>query len=239
MEKTNEQLFKLYSSKWDNLNSELNRILEDGDSDIKPANPLLIHIDSEDDWEKADIRLMFFGQETNGWFGEWREESRPGRPGIADLQEVYDVFFNKNAGYGGQFWNGIKRFKKLLQEKYPEKKISWIWNNVVKTGKEDAKGLPPDYIYEVEREHFPVIKDELKITKPNLVLFLTGPNYDGIIKDNFGEIAYQAVTPYSARQISQVTIDNVPFAFRTYHPGYLYRNNIDGFFNAIIEQINF
>ena len=236
----NEQLLKLYSSKWDNLSSAINRIIEDEDLDIKPANPLLIHIDSEEDWKNADIRLMFFGQETNRWCGEWSDESNPGRPGMDYVQGIYDVFFNKEGcwSYGGQFWNGVSRFIKLLHEKYPDKKISLIWNNIVKIGKENDKGLPPDYIYEVEREHFSIIKDELEITKPNIVLFLTGPNYDNIIKDNLGQVEFLAGTPYPERQISRIFIDEIPFAFRTYHPNYLWRNDIDDFFNAIINQIN-
>ena len=30
----------------------------------------------------------------------------------------------------------------------------------------------------------------------------------------------------------------VDFTFRTYHPNYLWRNDIDSYFNAIIKEIN-
>lgn len=114
-----------------------------------------------------------------------------------------------------------------------------IWNNIVKIGKFDDKGFPPDYIYEVEREHFSVIKDELKILKPTIVLFLTGPNYDSVIADNFGELTYSKLpTDYSEREIAKVNLTGVPFAFRTYHPNYLWRNDINSYFQTIIDKIN-
>lgn len=80
------------------------------------------------------------------------------------------------------------------------------WNNIVKIGKHGDKGFPPDYIYEIEREHFHVIPQELEILNPNVVLFLTGPNYDSIIKDNFGELKYEALPNSTERQLSRVTL---------------------------------
>ena len=136
-----------------------------------------------------------------------------------------------------QYWNGVRRFINLLQAKHPNKKIKLVWNNIVKIGKYDDKGFPPDYIYEVEREHFSIIKQELEIIKPNIVLFLTGPNYDSVIQDNFGTIEKQALAPFSERQISKVKLDNVDLAFRTYHPNYLWRNDIDSYFDTIINEI--
>ena len=126
-----------------------------------------------------------------------------------------------------------------MQKKFPDKKIRLTWNNIVKIGKHGAKGFPPDYIYEIEREHFHVIPQELEILNPNVVLFLTGPNYDSIIKDNFGELKYEALPNSTERQLSRVTLKNVPFAYRTYHPNYLWRNDIDDYFDTIIDDINF
>jgi hypothetical protein len=227
----NEQLLKLYSSKWRGLSAAITTILEDDILDIKPANPLLLYIKKEEDYKTADIRLMVFGQETNGWYDEG-----------ANMEAVrgnYDNFFNgeKCWGYGGQFWNGVSRFLSSLQSKYPDKRIRAIWNNIVKIGKQSEKGFPPDYIYEIEREFFHVIPDELQILKPNVVLFLTGPNYDSIIADNFGELKHEALTIFPERELSEVSLDGVDFAFRTYHPNYLWRKGIDKYFETIIENI--
>ena len=230
----NEALTNLYSSKWDNLTAGLKPIIEDSNLDIKPANPLLLYIDNEEEYKNADIRLMIYGQETNSWY-----EKENGT--IDDIQTLYDGFFNEGDcwKYGGQFWNGISRFLSSLQKKFPDKKIRLTWNNIVKIGKHGDKGFPPDYIYEIEREHFHVIPQELEILNPNVVLFLTGPNYDSIIKDNFGELKYEALPNSTQRQLSRVSLKNIPFAYRTYHPNYLWRNEIDDYFDTIIDDIKF
>jgi hypothetical protein len=125
----------------------------------------------------------------------------------------------------------------MLEEKFPDKKIRYIWNNIVKIGKLNEKGRPSDYIYEIERKYFSVIKDELQIIKPNVILFFTGPYYESKITDNFGQLKYTALSPFSDIQLSKVELSGTKFAFRTYHPQYLFRNGIDNFFKAIINEI--
>ena len=230
----NDKLFALYESKWDLLLNAFEPIHNDERLEIKPANPLLLYIDNEEEYKNADIRVMIFGQETNSWYDERGAT-------IEDVQDLYDDFFNgKNCWtYGGQFWNGVKRFLESLDNKYPNKSTRLIWNNIVKIGKQGKKGFPPDYIYEIERENLHVIPDEIKILKPNLVLFLTGPNYDGIIKDNFGSLIYEALPDFSERQLARIKLEEVPFAYRTYHPNFLWRNDIDDYFDTIINDIEF
>ena len=230
----NDKLKELYDSKWDKMVSTFAPILQDESIEVKPANPLLLYIDDEEKYQNADIRVMIFGQETNSWYDERGAT-------VEDVQDLYDGFFNGGDcwKYSGQFWNGISRFITLLKEKYPNKKIELLWNNIVKIGKQDDKGFPPDYIYEIEREVFNVIPQELEILKPNLVVFFTGPNYDSIIKDNFGELIYTALPDSTDRQLSRLNLNGVQFAYRTYHPNYLWRNDIDDYFNTLIADTNF
>jgi hypothetical protein len=232
VKKMNDQLLNLYNSKWDNLCSAMQPILADKTLDFKPTCPLLLTIDNEEEFNNAEIRLMVYGQETNSWYNEFHNNHQP-------IIDNYESFFNGGEcwSYGGQFWNGVSRFVNRLQTEYPDKKIKLVWNNIIKIGIYNHKGFPPDYIYEVEREHFSVIKEELQIIKPNIVLFFTGPNYDSIVHDNFGILDKQALSPFSERQISKVELAGVDFAFRTYHPNYLWRNDIDKFFDTIIEEI--
>ncbi len=226
----NEQLFKIYSTKWDNLTKATLTIYENEKLVSKPAKPLLIKVDNEDDYSSADLRLMIFGQEANGWY---KMENT-----IDGLLKGYDDFFNDDYcyTYGGQFWNGVSCFISKISEKYPNKKIRYIWNDIVKIGKYESKGMPPDYIYKIEREHFSVIQDELRIIKPNFILFFTGPNYDRIIKDNFGILDYEPLLPYNTRQISKFKIGDI-LSIRTYHPNFLWRNDIGSYFDSIINEI--
>jgi hypothetical protein len=210
----------------------MKRIIDDEKFKIKPTNPLLLCVD-EKEYQIADLRVMFFGQETNSWNYLFSN----------DMQlsiGCYNQFYNKEEcwEYGGQFWNGVRRFARLLKEKFYQRNIQFIWNNVIKIGKE-TMGRPPEYIYKVEREFLPVIKDEIRILKPNVILFLTGPNYDDVLADNFGQLNYESFSSYSKRQLSRFELLEVKNTFRTYHPNYLWRNDIDSFFETIINEIYF
>lgn|GEM_PF-2054340 len=97
----------------------------------------------------------------------------------------------------------------------------------------------PNYIYEVEKETFNVVKEELEILQPNIVLFLSGSYYDGKLKNVLGEIKYSPLPNYRERQLSKLDISGIDFAFRTYHPNYLFRNNINSYFEMMINDIKF
>lgn len=214
--------------------------------EVKPTNPLLLYINGKEegveDYSEADIRVMVFGQETNGWWTDLPEADS-----VTDIQmliDKYDEGFNTGDIFllKTPFWNGFDKFRQMLGEKYPGKKIRYVWNNIVKIGKANGKGCPPDCIYNIEREYFPVIAEEIKIIKPNVILFLTGPDYDSKIADNFGQLQYSAIPPFPERELAKVSIPDVGFAFRMYHPNYFrYRSdiNIDSFFNSIIQNITF
>lgn len=235
MKSLNEQLYELYNSKWTALSQALQESVRDDPE--TPTNPLLLYVDNEEAWQQADLRVMIFGQETNDW-DNWNDPSKK----IDHLRKVYDGFFNKGAcwSYGGHFWNGVARFKKLLGEKLPGKKIQYLWNNIIKVGKADEAGRPQECIYSVERALFRVIPDEVSILKPNAFLFLSGPYYDDAIRNNFGEVGYTPVPPFEEKQLAKLNLPltDVAFAFRTYHPRYLFNHDINSYFNAIIDGIS-
>jgi hypothetical protein len=232
MDSINKQLYDLYFPKWGAVSSALQEIAN-VDNPPEPTNPLLLYIDKEEEWINAEIRVMVFGQETRDW-EDWPDKS------IEHLCDVYNRFFNQNHGKNSHFWNGLNRFKSILNTKYPNKQIGYVWNNIIKVGKCNEAGRPPQSIYEVEREYFHVIPDEVKILNPNIILFLTGHHYDDVIRDNFGEITYSAIHPYEKNHLAKILIPEVDFTFRTYHPKYLYiHRNIDNYFNAIANEISF
>ena len=76
---------------------------------------------------------------------------------------------------GDIFWNAVKLFRNEVQKQLPGKTIGLLWNNVVKVGKSSGRGKPPDYIHAIERNHFNIILEEVNITRPDLILFFSGP----------------------------------------------------------------
>jgi hypothetical protein len=234
MTNINEQLRALYESKWRAISIPLWHIAYNDDPP-EPTNPLLLHIDKEEEWQSADLRVMFFGQETNDW------EGYGGSSTVENLLGVYDRFFNKGGcwEYSGSFWQGIRLFENMLDASYPGKRIRYVWNNITKVGKSEEKGRAPEYIYELELEHFHVIPDEVRILKPDIIVFFTGPYYADAIRDNFGDVVYTPLPPYTERQLARVSIPEIGLAIRTYHPNYLLRSGTrEIYFNSIVKEIN-
>lgn len=234
----NQKLRTLYDSKWPDLVAAMQPILKDAEPEELPASPLLLKVNDEKSYEDADIKLLVFGQETNSWYESFHEDTDA-------VLGYYDIFFRDAALnsidfpiYGGQFWNGVRRFVCMLQERYPSKRIYFVWNNLVKIGKDAGIGFPSDVIHEVERQEFSVIPEEINILRPTITLFFTGPNYDSILNEVFDSPALEPVADkFSVRQLASLTLSNAGQTFRTYHPGYLWRNDIDHYFQTIIDTI--
>ena len=221
----NNKLKKLYNKKWEQL-------IENG-KDLSAASPLLIKID-EKAYKKADIKVIIFGQETYKWNGEI------GSKCIDFLMNDYKAvlhndqkYFDKNSNYANDdysravgkhkkkgrikrkndrsFWNknNFKFFKEKI--KLEGKNIEFLWNNLAKIGKANSKGKQTEAIKELEKNYFQVFEQELKILKPDVIIFRTGhryiPNSESkkITKNN---------------PVSVVKLTNFPdiFAVKTYHP---------------------
>lgn len=256
----NKDLKELYNSKWNDLCNTLKPIVEDEQYKVKPAYPLLIDIgrwendiQNEGWYSDADIRVMIFGQETNGWKGDSDDFGTPPSaifdPNISmgAVMGQYENFyqshylgdkFNFNANRYGTFHYGFTKFITFLNQKYQGRKISYIWNNIVKIGKSEGAGFPGNEIYSVEQGCFSVIPSEIKILKPHIVIFLTG-TYDGKIKANFGEVTFSPISSFSDNEVAKVGLLGVDFAYRTYHPSaHLPKGMMDEYYSTIIRDID-
>ncbi len=257
----NEELNELYTAKWDDVCNALKTVVEDETCRTKPAYPLLLDIGwwennvrNEDWYSKADIRVMIFGRETNEWKGTEDDFGVPPSPvfnseiSMGAVLGVYENFYKShyvgdkftfNANRYGTFHYGFTKFVTLLNQKYPDKKIGYIWNNLVKIGKAVGSGFPGNDIYSIERKHFPVVLEEVKILKPDLIIFLTG-TYDERIKDCFGEVEFLPVSSYALNEVAKVRCANVGTAYRTYHPSaHLTQGKMEEYYRAIVEDISF
>ena len=230
----NKELKKLYASKWEILSKELNKVLNDNTIPIKPTNPLLIKLHNEEEYKNADFRIMFVGQETNDWDSVFH----------ANLDIVLNVYQDFTSGrrfaHKGHFKNHINRFLNLIEQKYPNKKTEWVWNNIVKIGRAEEKGYPPNEIINIEREYFNIFKEELRILKPNIIIFFTG-SYDFEIDIKLNNPCRTNIPEFNNSELQLIHIEGIPFAFRTYHPkkiNFLGKKNYDKIYNTIIDSIN-
>lgn len=223
------ELKSIYQKQWAGLSEQMLQLMDDEPSSMKPTSPLLIAVD-EERYFNADIKVMIVGQETNSWHGEFGSKS------IDQLFQFYDRFYNQDRvgsgfkGYTGPFWDFYREFATQLEAKEKDKKVAFIWNNIIKIGNHTRNaGTPRKSIRDIEREHFHVFKEEVKILKPDIILFIAGPNYDKYIMRYFADISYSAVSSdYKKRALAKLTSTDLPVkTFRTYHPSYLRRAGLE------------
>ncbi len=196
----NQKLKKLYETHW----NDLIECSEGTDA----AYPLLIKVN--DEYQKAKIKVMIVGQETDGWCGKLEE-------GKKDTESVLNTYFNyfyKSKDKNRRpFWNrkNFKYFQEQLTKKLSTNTISFIWNNVSKIGKV-TKGKPTKKIDELEKESFNIFEEELKILKPDIIIFTIGRRKI--------PIQHQENKPLEDKYIFEINFINYPeiIAFSTYHP---------------------
>jgi hypothetical protein len=216
------ELISLYRQRFKILDEHLKKYNLNALPDRKATNPFLITI--PDDYDSYKNRIMIFGQETNGWCnqcGNNREYSNS----IDKSIEIYREFYLEGGidSYSGPFWN---EFKRIRNEIVNEKNALFLWNNVNKIGR-IGKGNIRE-INEIQFNYFQIIKEEIRLFKPNIMIFLTGPDYDLFIKRNIGEFNQKEISD----SIWEISFKDDIFksikSIKTYHPNALYFQSKNG-----------
>jgi len=230
--KINQKLASYYASRWSNLC----QALDSNELYSYEHNPLLLNIDNSDDFEKADIKVMLFGQDMsaedeNGWYKYDRHADI-----LNDCMPAIKTFNNKTgacnpngkrqtSGMGG----GMNLFIDRLNDKFKDKQVCYVWNDIVKIGRNVTKGNNNKTVLEeIESQYFDVIKDEINIIQPQVIVFFTGPtafwenklqNRLAISKANYKSISnWDNIRQVALLELDKEQFPSVQFAFRTYHP---------------------
>lgn len=163
------------------------------------------------------------------------------------LGDLYHSYFFKDEetdkrGNSTPFTRRSDQFIDSLKAKLPDTTIEYLWNNVSKIGcggtdfgkscrKQTAE------IREIEREYFGVVADEVKILKPDIIIFLTGKTADDEIKEKFGLSDNDFSTIMEGIFLDRINIPGVKYAARTIHPSRQSNENLKKHFDALIEDI--
>ena len=122
------------------------------------------------------------------------------------------------------FWQGAHFFNDILNPQFKNQRC-FLWTNVTKYSRSKSPLTQEDIIYTLK--HFNVLKKEIELIKPNVVLFFSGKNYDDIIKQQFnkGDLEFNKISDeYGEHEIAQIVSasHSLPIhSYRTYHPRYL------------------
>ena len=122
--------------------------------------------------------------------------------------------------------NGIMSGIKEILKDFPGKRVSLIWNEISKLSKRKGEGGEAVNAFEhsIEKKCFHVIPEEIKILRPDIVVFLTGPKeakYCDYIRENFNIIGESiALSGLPIDDIAKLQLEGVKLAYLTHHPGY-------------------
>ena len=246
----NEQLANLYLSKWD----ELCKVLNDNGLFGYEYNPLLLNINDEDDFESADVRVMLIGQDMSD--GNWYQYDRNADI-LTECMPACKTFDNKEGsilypngpkhskGMGG----GMNMFINMLNDRYRDKKIRYVWNDLIKIGRNTKYNDKRETLKEIEYKNFDVLRDEVQIIQPQVIVFMTGPTsyWESILQKRFGikiDNYKELAQLNNIRQVAKIELNAIEYPFvqsvyRTYHPNahnkYIASKNIR--YKAIIDDI--
>jgi len=213
----NERLLSLYEDFWPELVLNVNQ-LDIANTKLQPAHPLLIKV--TDQYKEAKIKVMVVGQETDGWHKSFLgSQALP-----SELTELYHHYFvsTSKSKNNRPFWNraNFKYFQERLEKSLGKENIGFVWNNLAKIGKNSRGGVTKT-IHELEDTVFNVHQQELKILKPDVVIFNTGCDRDNILRQRYGVTLSNTEYAKSCRELAQVSFSETSsdiLSFRTFHP---------------------
>lgn len=236
MEKKQEALNKLYEG-FDNYLKDNIKVGSSGWDKGTYSNPLLINIK---DINNINTDVMVFGQETRTWCN--KENT------VKEFIDIYARFVNAG-GIKSPFWQCFNEWLRI------KKNDIYVWNNLSKVdyynGYNHRILNSPDSA-KILTKSAEIIKEEIKIIEPKILIFLTGPHYDFIIQKYLGgkiqdskKIQKLGLVPNQLCEYKLEGFEGIK-AFRTYHPNYLNRcskkrypnlkNNIVEFLRKEIEE---
>jgi hypothetical protein len=164
-------------------------------------------------------RLLVVGQETFGW----GEDFKPDLDASAGVERCLDRYrrFEVGAQYlRSPFWVAARWFQEALNPAAPPS--AFLWTNLCKV--DEGQRRPPADVQSLLLERFDLLAEELRLTSPEVVLFLTGPCYDDMLRAQLPGVEFVPVGGHPARTLSRLRHRDLPErSFRTYHPGYLRR----------------
>lgn len=183
----------------------------------KMHGPFLISPNSK--FSSSKVRVIFIGQETNGWSS---------KSDIADQMETYSNFNLGEKYYSSPFWNVIRKFESsLIGDTY-----SSSWLNINRYDQNNKK--PSNENLKILGKLDDLLLSELQILTPNITIFLTGHSYDRRIISLL-DAKKKVVEGVNSKTICEYESSSITGrVFRTYHPNYLRRSRLE---NKVISEI--
>ena len=214
----NQRLLKLFESKWDVVRKVCNAIKDE-------ELWMVLHLACVPyNYNKMKYKILIVGQENDGW--GFQNEA------ILSMYDTLDFLDSKDYNDMRPFFSFPYNFCKSinnLEDIKDSKKTYFTWVNLREFSFNEAPktSLGKEAQSIIDNE-FNILEEEIKIINPDIVLFLTGPNYDNYIKNQLKGVEFKTVENYQIRQFARVEHKSLPKnSFRIYHTSYLRRSGLE------------
>ncbi|MBI5528462.1 MAG: hypothetical protein HY897_19185 [Deltaproteobacteria bacterium] len=202
------------------------------------SGPLLMKCPWETEYRESRKRLLIVGQQTNGWEPTFRDIlALTAREIVENGMEHYEAFRMGRDYINTPIFLCPHFLHSVING--PVKKPSFMWTNVWKIdfgGNSIGQGTQDAVI-----GSFDVLKDEVRILKPDVVVFFTGHYYDDAIARQFPGVEFQGIEGVGRAGLAKLSHESLPdLTFRTYHPGFLIRGNKrqkQNYFQALLQVL--
>lgn len=210
---------ELYEHHWPALQPYLQ-----GRTDLSP--PLLVC--PPESYAAQVTKLVVVGQETKSWYND-KLCGALGTAAIARLLEVYQQFGLGLRKPRSIFWMFVRELERGLGIAPG----AVVWTNVNKV---DQNGRRPKK--EVRREirrRFPVLRAEITLAQPDVVVFLTGRAYDWYVQQVFPGCCFREVEGFDRELLATIEHPELPCrTLRTNHPR---RLRVQGEWDRVLSRL--
>jgi hypothetical protein len=135
------------------------------------------------------------------------------------------------------FWGCAWQLSRKLNPAGPN--YGYLWTNLFKFDQDERER--EESIKKLSSEAFPVLREEIQITAPDVVVFLTGPSNDYWLKAMFPGLEFEPIGGF--RVLSRLVDSHgcLPEkSLRAYHPNYILRmdqDKRDRYYNLLLQAI--
>ncbi|WP_458765921.1 uracil-DNA glycosylase family protein [Cupriavidus basilensis] len=174
-------------------------------------------------FDDAKHRVMVVGMETK----KWRDESCPFKKGsIPTLDAVVESMSVQRKCLEGpagrhKFLQFLKHVSKVARESLPGADVSIVWANMFCVSHAAKSPTKSPSIAQIQALSANLLRAQIEIVDPEVILFTTGAGYDSFVRECFPERSDSKVI--EPRCLWQFRLGPA-ICFRTSHPRYVAHN---------------
>jgi hypothetical protein len=205
-----------YKNEWEKID-HFRSILKDDNF----SGPLLLELKS---YHLQKVKLLIIGQQTKYW-----------ATNSSDLNDLLDIYSGFNLGKhytNSPFWNITRKIEAIIGiDKY-----SCAWTNL---NRFDYKGEEPKGdILEKIKEFDYLVKEEIRILKPDICLFYTHNKYDYRLTNLYNNLQFEKIYNLPSNQFSKLSHSDLPeHTYRTPHPNSIRLRKWESDFLKVMKEI--